>query len=154
MPTRWSSILPNIPSLARLAPSLWSGSGEASCPASLPLTFFVLSDLAHRMMTIEAMHLFGWPVTGISQRLRRHAAEIRGLTLFRRAIEGAHQSGLHLLPVSPQQVSAAAAISQQFGLLSGDALIVAVMREHGLVNLVSYDSDFDRVSGITRYAPT
>jgi predicted nucleic acid-binding protein len=125
------------------------GRGELSGFASAD----VLSDLAHRMMTIEAMQLFGWPAAGISQRLRRHAAEIQRLTLFRRAVDGAHQSGLHLLPVTPQQVSAATAISQQFGLLSGDALIVAVMREHGLVHLASYDSDFDRVAGLTRYAP-
>jgi len=113
----------------------------------------VLSDLAHRMMTIEAMQVLGWPAASIAQRLRRNAAEIQKLTLFRRAVEEAHQSGLHLLPVTPQQVSAATSISQQFGLLSGDALIVAVMREHGLVSLASYDADFDRVPGLIRYAP-
>jgi len=37
--------------------------------------------------------------------------------------------------------------------LSGDALVVAVMREHGLVNLASNDADFDRVPGLTRFAP-
>jgi predicted nucleic acid-binding protein len=50
-------------------------------------------------------------------------------------------------------VSAAAAITQQVGLLSGDALVVAVMQEHGLVNLASHDADFDRVPGLRRYAP-
>lgn len=34
-----------------------------------------------------------------------------------------------------------------------DALIVAVMQHHCLTNLASNDADFDRVSGITRYAP-
>jgi predicted nucleic acid-binding protein len=38
-------------------------------------------------------------------------------------------------------------------ILSGDALIVAVMREHGLANLASHDADFDRVPGLARYAP-
>jgi predicted nucleic acid-binding protein len=37
--------------------------------------------------------------------------------------------------------------------LSGDALIIAVMREHGLVSLASHDADFDRVAGIVRYGP-
>ena len=31
--------------------------------------------------------------------------------------------------------------------------IVAVMQSHGLVNLASNDADFDRVPGLTRYAP-
>jgi predicted nucleic acid-binding protein len=61
--------------------------------------------------------------------------------------------GIQVLPVTMHLVSAAAAISQQHGLLSGDASVVAVMREHGLVNLASHDADFDRVAGLTRYAP-
>jgi predicted nucleic acid-binding protein len=39
------------------------------------------------------------------------------------------------------------------GLLSNDALIVAVMQVNGLVNLASADSDFDRLTGLTRYGP-
>jgi predicted nucleic acid-binding protein len=50
-------------------------------------------------------------------------------------------------------VLAAAGLSQQTGLLSNDALIVAVMQNHGLTNLASHDADFDRVAGLTRYAP-
>ena len=113
----------------------------------------VLSDLAHRMMTIEAMQVFGWPVAGIFRRLRRHPAEIQRLVLFRQAVEGVQRFGLQLVPVTPRLVSAAAEISQQHGLLSGDALVVAVMREHGLANLASNDADFDRVPGLVRYAP-
>jgi predicted nucleic acid-binding protein len=113
----------------------------------------VLSDLAHRMMTIEAMQVFGWPAAGIFRRLRRHPAEIQKLGLFRQAVEGVQRFGLQLVSVTPRLISAAAEISQQHGLLSGDALVVAVMREHGLTCLASHDADFDRVPGLTRYAP-
>src|SRR5262249_22147527 len=44
-------------------------------------------------------------------------------------------------------------LSRQFGLLMNDALIVAIMQDHGLIQLASHDADFDRVPGITRYAP-
>jgi predicted nucleic acid-binding protein len=47
----------------------------------------------------------------------------------------------------------AAAVCQQIGLLTNDGLIVAVMQANGLTKLASHDSDFDRVPGITRYAP-
>jgi predicted nucleic acid-binding protein len=113
----------------------------------------VLGDLAHRMMTIEAMQAFGWPAAGIARRLRRQPAEIQSLALFRQAVEGVLQFGVQVVSVTPEHVLAAAAISQQHGLLSGDALVVAVMREHGLVHLASNDADFDRVPGLTRYAP-
>jgi predicted nucleic acid-binding protein len=43
--------------------------------------------------------------------------------------------------------------SQQFGLLTNDALTVAIMQANGLTRIASHDTDFDRVPGITRYSP-
>ncbi len=60
---------------------------------------------------------------------------------------------VQVLPVSFPLVEAATLLSQQHELLTGDALIVAVMQNHGLTNLASNDADFDRVPGLTRYAP-
>jgi predicted nucleic acid-binding protein len=113
----------------------------------------VLSEVAHRLMTMEAVKRFGWPFAGIAQRLRRHPAEVRQLSDFRDAIEAVPKLGLHILPPAASLIATAAVISQQTGLLSNDALVVAVMREHGIVNLASHDADFDRVPGLTRYAP-
>ena len=44
-------------------------------------------------------------------------------------------------------------MSQQHGLLSNDALVLAMMQESGLSQLASHDTDFDRVQSITRFAP-
>jgi len=114
----------------------------------------VVSNVAHRIMTLEAMDRFGWPPAGIGRRLLRHPDNLRQLTRFRQTVDEIPAFGIHVLPITMPLVSAAAAMSQQDGLLSGDALVVAVMREHGLANLASHDADFDRVPGMTRYAPT
>jgi predicted nucleic acid-binding protein len=49
---------------------------------------------------------------------------------------------------------AAVALCQQVGLLTNDALTVAVMQAHSLNKVASSDTDFDRVPGVMRYAPT
>lgn len=113
----------------------------------------VLSDVAHRCMTLEAMQQFGWPVAGIARRLRRHPADVQTLTRFRQAVEAIPRIGVQVLTIAPSLISAAAIVSQQTGLLCGDALLVAVMRALGLSHLASHDADFDRVPGLTRYAP-
>jgi len=113
----------------------------------------VVSNVIHRIMTIEAVARFGWPTAGIARRLLRHPDDVRQLTRFRQVVDEIPGFGIQVLPITMPLVSAAAEISQQHGLLSGDALVVAVMREHGLVNLASHDADFDRVHGLTRYAP-
>jgi predicted nucleic acid-binding protein len=60
--------------------------------------------------------------------------------------------GVQVLSVVVSDVLTAAALSPQHGLLSGDALVVAIMQANGLTQLASNDVDFDRVPGITRYA--
>src|SRR5688572_8154626 len=46
----------------------------------------VLADVAHRLMTLEAATLNGWPLTGLAARLRNHRSEISKLTIYRQAI--------------------------------------------------------------------
>lgn len=113
----------------------------------------VLNEVAYRLMTLEACQTFGWPYSGIGQRLRRHHPEIRKLQRFRQALDEIAAIGVQVLPVSGQHVLLAGDLSRAHGLLSGDALILAVMQSHGLAALASSDADFDRVPGITRYAP-
>ncbi len=113
----------------------------------------VLSEVAHRLMTIEAIKVFGWPIPGIAQRLQKHPADVMKLTAFRKAIQEIPQFGLQILTIPPGLIDGAAAISQQTGLLSNDALIVAVMQHYGLTNLASHDADFGSVPGVSRFAP-
>jgi predicted nucleic acid-binding protein len=107
----------------------------------------VLGELAHRLMTIEASALFNWPFAGIGNRLRTHPTEVQRLTAFRRAVDRILQGNLRVLTVPPPLLATAAALSQQVGLLTNDALIVAVMQANSLTNLASNDSDFDRCRG-------
>lgn len=113
----------------------------------------VLGDLAHRLMTIEAALLFNRPMTGIANWLRRHPAEVQQLVQHSQSLDDLQAIPLPILPVTGPQVSRARHLSRQHGLLTNDALIVAVMQDHGLTHLASNDADFDRVLGITRYAP-
>jgi predicted nucleic acid-binding protein len=113
----------------------------------------VLGDVIHRLMTIEAITLFGWPAAGIASRLRKHHDEICKLTLYQQVPTKVAQLGIQVFPITEVLMSATPKLSQQYELLTGDALVVAVMQQHGLTSLASGDADFDRVPHITRYAP-
>jgi len=116
-------------------------------------TTHIISEVAHRLMTIEALQTFGWKSAGIALRLRNHPCKVQTLKRFRQAVQEIPVFGLRILNIDLAWLDLAAGISQQTGLLHNDALIVAVMRVHGLTDLASADPDFDRVPGITRYAP-
>jgi predicted nucleic acid-binding protein len=112
----------------------------------------VLSELAHRLMTIEASTIFGWP-SKVVDRLKQNPAAVGKLSKFRQAVAKVPQMNIRVLTVAESLVEVAADISQQTGLLSNDALIVAVMQANSLTSLASNDADFDRVPGLTRYSP-
>jgi predicted nucleic acid-binding protein len=113
----------------------------------------VLSELAHQLMVLEASRLFGWPLAGITRRLRQHPAEVQRLSAFRQAVDEVPRLGIEVLPVERHISPLAAALSQLHGLLTNDGYILAAMQDEGITHLASGDTDFDRVPGITRYAP-
>ena len=93
------------------------------------------------------------PQRGIAPRLRQHPAEVQKLSRFQQTVAEITQVGIQVLSVDLPNMDSAAALCRQYGLLVGDALIVAMMQHHGLTHLASLDADFDRVPGLTPCAP-
>jgi predicted nucleic acid-binding protein len=114
----------------------------------------VLGEVVHALMTFEARQRFGWPATGITRRLKRHPAQVQLLDRYRQALDEIHLLGIIRLPVTGVLVSLAGDVTRRFGLLQHDSLVVAMMEYHALTHLASNDPDFDRVPGISRYAPS
>jgi predicted nucleic acid-binding protein len=113
----------------------------------------LLGELGHRLMVIEAGALPGWTGGKVLNRLKQQPSVVKQLTLFQTAVESVLQSTIRVLTIPPVLVSTAATLSRQNGLLTNDAVILALMQAHGLTHLASHDAHFDSVSAITRYAP-
>lgn len=114
-------------------------------------TTHILAEVSHRLMAIEAMQTLGWPYSGIAQRLRKHPEAVRSLILFVQCLREIHASPILITPLIPANLSDAAAVSLESGLLTNDAIVVAVMRQHQIRALASEDSDFDRISDLERF---
>jgi len=112
----------------------------------------VLSDVAHHLMTFEASTVFGW-TSKVVGHLRQDPSAGMQLSKFHQAVAKVPQLGIRILTIPEALVESAALLSRQTGLLSDDALIAALMQTHGLSKIASNDADFDRVPGLTRYAP-
>ncbi|RIK86025.1 MAG: hypothetical protein DCC67_03205 [Planctomycetota bacterium] len=91
-------------------------------------TIHILGEMTHRLMILEAELLFGWTSKAVG-RLKQRPDAVQQLMRFRTSVENVLQSRIVLLDVPPQRLLDAGQISKQFGLLSNDALTVAVM--HG-----------------------
>jgi predicted nucleic acid-binding protein len=113
----------------------------------------VIGEVAHRLMLTEATAATGWVQSKVKHRLKQQPNIIGTLTRFRMAIEGILQSKIQVLTIPAALLGNAAVLSQKYGQLTNDALTSALMQAHGLNKIASDDADFDRVPGVTRYAP-
>src|SRR5581483_10738944 len=89
----------------------------------------MVAEMAHRLMTLEAVSRFGWPYQGIANRLRRHPAEVMQLDRYRQAVDELPLIPLQVLPNSGNEVALACDVVRQYGLLTNDAIIVVQMRQ-------------------------
>lgn len=113
----------------------------------------ILADLGHRLMTLEAAAATGRQLTGMARWLKAHPLEVQRLSKYRQALDELSAIGFRNLPVTAQDVSLAADVSRTHGLLTNDAIIVTLMRSHGLTQVASNDPDFDRIPGFNRCPP-
>ena len=67
-----------------------------------------LSDVAHRVMTLEAVAVFGWSLTGVASHLKQQPSAIQQLVRFRQSIEEIVQIGIRVLPTTSSLVLDAA----------------------------------------------
>lgn len=113
----------------------------------------VLAETVHKIMLAEAAQRFGLGRAGLVRWLQEHRARLRELGVFRAAAEELHRLPLSLLPLDGPLLVAAATVSQQRGLLTNDALVVALMQQHHLSHLATNDDDFDGLPGIVVWKP-
>jgi hypothetical protein len=59
----------------------------------------VLTEVAHRLMTIEAAQTFRRPSVGITQWCRKHPAQVQQLVAFRQAIEEVPRLRIQVLTI-------------------------------------------------------
>jgi predicted nucleic acid-binding protein len=117
-------------------------------------SFQTLADAQHKTMLSLAAIQYGLTRSGMVGWLKNHPDQIQTLAGLTQAATMLRALPLNILPSEETALLLeAAAICQAHGLLTNDALIVAVMQRHGITHLATNDDDFDRVPGITVWKP-
>jgi predicted nucleic acid-binding protein len=117
------------------------------------LNFQAISDAHHKTMASLATSQYQLTRSSIVGWLKSHPQAIKSLTGLAQAATMLSSLPLNLLPTDQDLLTEAAIIAQTHGLLTNDAIIVALMQRHGLTHLATNDDDFDRVPGITVWKP-
>lgn len=113
----------------------------------------VAADVIHRAMVTEAVTKFGLQSSEVVSYLKTHPQAVRELQQYKTIPHGFTLARIHILNVTYKEIHNSKQFRDEYGMLTNDSIILAVMRRHKLVHLVTNDDDFKRVSGIKVWMP-
>ena len=121
--------------------------------ATLPQT--VWQELTHKLMLAEAL-MRGLTSSGNpAARLSTRPEAIRALTFYRTKVRALVDLGFGFEPcMQPDLLDSGFALQERYGLLTNDAVVLAVALRLGADALVSADKAFRNVTEVEIFAPT
>lgn len=114
---------------------------------------FVVAEVTHRIMVHEARQQLQHPARETIEYLQQNPTFVRSLTRHLTVASDIGKAGVDIFPLTVKDLHASKAYRRDYGLLTNDSLIVAVMRNHKLRDLASHDGGFDRVPGLHLWNP-
>ena len=113
----------------------------------------MVAELVHTLMLIEAREN-GWiERSNPSRSLAEHPDAVRRLSRYETQMHEFLGIGLRLEPALPTDILGAMGIQREFGLLTNDALLVAVARRLNCTAVASADKAFRDLRGFLVYSP-
>lgn len=113
----------------------------------------MVAELVHTLMLIEARENNWIERSNPSRSLSEHPELVRRLSRCETQVRELMGIGLRLEPAIPGDIVEAMSIQREFGLLTNDALLLAVARRLNCTAIASADKAFRDLRGVLVYQP-
>ena len=118
------------------------------------VTTIIIAETLHKRMIAEAIAKglisSGQPL----KKLKANPTVISSLADYITDIENLLKLPLNVIEVTLADVTAGHALRQSYGLFVNDSINLACAQRLGIANIVTHDTDFTSVQGITVWHPT
>ncbi len=113
----------------------------------------MVAELVHTLMLIEAREN-GWiEKSNPARALAEHPELIRRLSRYETQVREFLGIGLRIEPATTVDISEAMSIQREFGLLTNDALLLAVARRLNCSAIATADKAFESIRGVAVHKP-
>ena len=113
----------------------------------------ILAEVIHVLMLAEAKDLGLVKGANPARQLSENPRKIKALNRYESLIRDLLAIGLHLEPLQREDFLTAMNLQREHGLLTNDALFLAVALRLRITSVVSADSAFKNIQGIILYSP-
>ena len=111
------------------------------------------SNTIHRAMTNELVSELGIEPRKATNYLKQHPETIKQLRWYKTIPGQLSQARIQMLDVTYREIHNSKQYRDNYGLMTGDSLIVALMRRHNIRHLASNDEDFKCIPQIRLWRP-
>lgn len=113
----------------------------------------VLLEVLHRLMMVEAVRSRAVRPPKLLEKLRKRPEVVRALSEYYVHTMRIPEMGIAVRPVPEELLPVSQQVRREHGLLVGDSLLLAVMREGGIRTLATRDADLGRIEEMTVALP-
>ncbi len=114
----------------------------------------VVAEVIHRAIVYEAARTLSVPKEALITYLKGHPDVIQGLSQHLDVASELARMKVDIKPVDHVDLHGSKRFRREYGLMTNDSLVPAVMKRHKIIHLATNDRDFERVSGIRVWRPT
>ena len=114
----------------------------------------VLNELLHKLVLAEIADKQGLKLLDVINLIKKTPDILKDLEVYEIIERVETLDNLVIYNINTEHFIIARKFMKQYGLLSNDALHVAVMKTHGIENIASNDLDFERVRWVKLYKPS
>lgn len=114
----------------------------------------VVLEVSHRLMCLEALSKGFVTLGDVARKLQNNPVIVQNLSVYGESVKSIRHMGLEIFPVDFQVIVKAFEIQHEYGLLTNDSIIVALMWNIGCSVLASADSVFNCIPFIKTIVPT
>jgi len=113
----------------------------------------ILAEIMHQLMIAEARDYQWIKGPNPAKQLAGLPDRVRALTKYEELVRDILGTGLQIEPIVQEDFITSLEVQRQAGLLTNDALLVAVGERLRVTSIASADQAFSRVQGILLYSP-
>jgi predicted nucleic acid-binding protein len=117
------------------------------------ITTHILAEIMHQLMIAEARDYQWIKGPNPARQLAGLPERVRALTKYEELVRDILGTGLQVEPVVHEDFITTLEVQRQAGLLTNDALLVAVGERLRVTSIASADQGFSHVQGILLYSP-
>lgn len=116
------------------------------------VSIIVLNEVFHRTLIADCIKTYNILPKNVLNLLKTNPKKLKPLKKAWKAISEI-EAYVEVLSISNKTFDDALKTSKKYGLLSNDAMHIEVMKTHGIKDIATNDSDFERVKRIEVWKP-